>query len=124
MRSSKTNSEGRRLTTETQKHSLGTAKGNKLCLCVSVVNPHLRHTQRQGLRMALFIQQVLVCTASLFFSLSCAHVAPSANNANNAALASPDAPLLSEAEPIALAPEDQTEDALNTVRRADEEARA
>ncbi|HEX8116876.1 MAG TPA: tetratricopeptide repeat protein, partial [Pyrinomonadaceae bacterium] len=74
--------------------------------------------------MALFIQQVFVCAASLLFALSCARVAPSADNANNPAFGPPDAPLLSEAEPVALAPEDQTEDALNTVRRADEEARA
>lgn len=75
--------------------------------------------------MALFIQQFLVCAASLLLALSCARVEPAANvNANNAAAGSPDAPLLSAAEPITLSPEDQTEDALNNVRRADETARA
>jgi soluble lytic murein transglycosylase-like protein len=75
--------------------------------------------------MALFIQQVLVCAAALLLALSCARVEPAANsNANNVVGGSPDAPLLSAAEPITLAPEDQTEDALNNVRRADTEARA
>ncbi|HWS85449.1 MAG TPA: transglycosylase SLT domain-containing protein [Pyrinomonadaceae bacterium] len=75
--------------------------------------------------MALFIQQVSLCAATLLLALSCARVEPAANgNANNAAFSSPDAPLLSEAEPFTLAPEDQTEDALNNVRRADESARA
>ncbi|MDT5269480.1 MAG: soluble lytic murein transglycosylase [Acidobacteriota bacterium] len=74
--------------------------------------------------MALFIQQVLVCAVSLLLALSCARVEPAANNANNPAAGSPDAPLLSAAEPITLSPEDQTEDALNNVRRADESARA
>jgi soluble lytic murein transglycosylase len=75
--------------------------------------------------MALFIQQVLVCAASLLLALSCARVGPTANsNGNNNAAASPDAPLLSAAEPIVLAPEDQTEEALNTIRRADESGRA
>jgi soluble lytic murein transglycosylase len=75
--------------------------------------------------MALFIQQVTVCAASLLLALSCARVEPAANsNANDVALASPDAPSLSAAEPFALSPEDQSEDALNTVRRADETARA
>lgn len=73
--------------------------------------------------MALIIQQFLVCAASLLLALSCARVEPAANNSNDAAVA-PDAPLLSAAEPITLAPEDQTEDALNNVRRADETARA
>ena len=75
--------------------------------------------------MALFIQQASLCAAALLLALSCTRVEPAANgNANNAAFSSPDAPLLSEAEPFTLAPEDQTEDALNNVRRADEAARA
>jgi tetratricopeptide (TPR) repeat protein len=52
-------------------------------------------------------------------------VEPAANgNSNNPAAGPSDAPLLSAAEPIVLSPEDQTEDALNNVRRADETARA
>src|SRR5215203_4647645 len=78
---------------------------------------------RRRLRMALFIQQFLVCASTLLLALSCARVEPAANNSNRAAVA-PDAPLLSAAEPITLSPEDQTEDALNNVRRADESARA
>jgi soluble lytic murein transglycosylase len=76
--------------------------------------------------MALFIQQALLCAASLLLALSCAPVGPAANDNGNAGLAAapPDAPLLSEAEPVVLSPEDQTEDALNTVRRADQTARA
>ena len=75
--------------------------------------------------MALFIQQVSLCAASLLLALSCARVEPAANsNSNNPAAGSSDAPLLSAAEPIVLSPEDQTEDALNNVRRADETARA
>jgi soluble lytic murein transglycosylase len=74
--------------------------------------------------MALFIQQLLIGAASLLLALSCARVEPAATNADNAAAASPDAPLLSAAEPITLSPEDQTEDALNNIRRADESARA
>lgn len=75
--------------------------------------------------MALFIQQFLVCTASLVLALSCARVEPAANNnTSQAAAGPPDAPLLSAAEPITLSPEDQTEDALNNVRRADESGRA
>src|ERR1044072_3266534 len=89
---------------------------------------HFHQTSSEGsgrrLRMPLFIQQVSLCAASLLLALSCARVAPSANNANNPAFSSPDAPLLSEAEPFTLAPEDQTEDALNNVRRADETGRA
>src|ERR1044071_2848329 len=90
---------------------------------------HFHRTLSAGLsrrlRMALFIQQVSLCAATLLLALSCARVEPAANgNANNPAFSSPDAPLLSEAEPFTLAPEDQTEDALNTVRRADETARA
>lgn len=73
--------------------------------------------------MALFIQQSVACAAALLLALSCARVEPAANN-NAPAGASPDAPLLSAAEPVVLAPEDQTEDALNTIRRADESARA
>ncbi|HEX7315271.1 MAG TPA: transglycosylase SLT domain-containing protein [Pyrinomonadaceae bacterium] len=75
--------------------------------------------------MALFIQQVFVCAASLLLALSCARVEPAANsNANNVALGSPDAPSLSAADPFVLSPEDQTEDALGNVRRADESSRA
>jgi soluble lytic murein transglycosylase len=76
--------------------------------------------------MAIIIQQALVCAASLLLALSCARVEPAASdNANGTPLAAPpDAPLLSAAEPIVLAPEDQTEDALNTIRRADASARA
>jgi soluble lytic murein transglycosylase len=74
--------------------------------------------------MALFIQQFTLCAASLLLALSCARVEPAADNANGPAPASPDAPLLSAAEPVALSPEDQTEDALNNVRRADEASRA
>jgi soluble lytic murein transglycosylase len=76
--------------------------------------------------MALLIQQILLCSAALLLALSCARTGPAAYNANsNGVLAgSPDAPSLSEAEPFALAPEDQTEDALNTVRRADDAGRA
>ncbi|MFL6255117.1 MAG: transglycosylase SLT domain-containing protein [Pyrinomonadaceae bacterium] len=74
--------------------------------------------------MALFIQQVFVCAASLLLSLSCSRVEPASNNANNILAGSPDAPLLSAAEPTTLSPEDQTEDALNNIRRADESARA
>jgi soluble lytic murein transglycosylase len=75
--------------------------------------------------MALFIQQALVCAASLLLALSCARVEPAANgNDGTPSAAPPDAPLLSAAEPVVLSPEDQTEDALNTVRRADESGRA
>ncbi|HEX8559179.1 MAG TPA: transglycosylase SLT domain-containing protein [Pyrinomonadaceae bacterium] len=77
--------------------------------------------------MALFIQQVFVCAASLLLALSCARVEPAANTGAGgpgSAAASPDAPLLSAVEPITLAPEDQTEEALSVVRRADESARA
>src|SRR5215217_1399052 len=130
MRSSKTGSEGENLTTETERHRLKTIR-DKLCLSVSVVNPHLLYIQlqtatglRRRLRMALFIQQSLVCAASLLLALACARVEPAANSSHGAAAAPPDAPLLSAAEPITLSPEDQTEDALNNVRRADETARA
>ncbi|HEX8284738.1 MAG TPA: transglycosylase SLT domain-containing protein [Pyrinomonadaceae bacterium] len=76
--------------------------------------------------MAIFMQQALVCAAALLLALSCARVGPAGGGNANATLgaAPPDAPLLSAAEPIVLAPEDQTEDALNTVRRADESGRA
>jgi soluble lytic murein transglycosylase-like protein len=74
--------------------------------------------------MALFIQQILVCGASLLLTLSCARIEPAANTSNNSLAGSPDAPSLSSAEPFVLSPEDQTEDALNNVRRADESARA
>src|SRR5215213_1601107 len=128
MRSSKTGSEGENLTTETERHSLKTIL-DKLCLSVSVVNPRLLYIQlqtatglRRRLRMALFIQQSLVCAASLLLALSCARVEPAANN-SRASVGSPDAPSLSAAEPFALSPEDQTEDALATVRRADESGR-
>ncbi|HEX7957255.1 MAG TPA: hypothetical protein VF508_09955, partial [Pyrinomonadaceae bacterium] len=73
--------------------------------------------------MALFINQLLVCAASLLLALSCARVEPAANNTRPEGGASA-APLLSAAEPVVLAPEDQTEDALNNVRRADEASRA
>ena len=75
--------------------------------------------------MALLIQQVFVCTVSLLLALSCARVEPAANNNGAANAAAPnEAPLLSAAEPVVLSPEDQTEDALNTIRRADESGRA
>jgi len=77
--------------------------------------------------MALFIQQSLACAASLLLALSCgARVEdprPSDGSQPGAA-ASAEAPLLSAAEPVVLSPEDQTEDALNTTRRADESGRA
>ncbi|HEX8687678.1 MAG TPA: transglycosylase SLT domain-containing protein, partial [Pyrinomonadaceae bacterium] len=73
--------------------------------------------------MALFINQALVCAASLLLALSCARVEPAANRTAPEG-GSAEVPLLSAAEPVALAPEDQTEDALNTTRRADESARA
>src|ERR1044072_4506913 len=112
MRSSKTLSEGRKLTTEAQRHSSVTARFNRLCLCVSVVNPYSLYTQlrtatstgfRQRLRMALFIQQDLLCAPSPLPPPSCVRAGPAANsNANNAPAGSPDAPLLSAAEPITL----------------------
>ena len=75
--------------------------------------------------MAIIIQQALVCATALLLALSCASVEPAANhNGGVPAAAAPDAVLLSDAEPVVLAAEDQTEDALNTVRRADESARA
>jgi soluble lytic murein transglycosylase len=75
---------------------------------------------RQGLKMAFFTQQALACFVSLLFSLSCAsgEHSPAANDARPG-----DAPLLSAAEPVVLSPEDQTEDALASTRRADESGR-
>ena len=73
------------------------------------------------MKMALMAQQILVCAASLLLALSCASVNPSnaSNPSNNAA---PHAPSFTSeaAEPVVLSPEDQTEDALNSTRRADE----
>jgi soluble lytic murein transglycosylase len=74
--------------------------------------------------MVLFIKQVFVCAASLLLALSCARVEPAANNNAAPAAAPTEAPLLSAAEPVVLSPEDQTEDALNNIRRADESGRA
>jgi soluble lytic murein transglycosylase len=74
---------------------------------------------RRGLKMALFAQQVLVCSVSLLLALSCARV-DNSQPANNATAA----PLLSSgeaAEPVILSPEDQTEEALAAARRADEQ---
>jgi soluble lytic murein transglycosylase len=73
--------------------------------------------------MVFFIQQVFVCAAMLLLALSCARVEPNANNNGTHAASTNEAPLLSAAEPIVLSPEDQTEDALNTIRRADESGR-
>lgn len=75
------------------------------------------------MKMALMAQQVLVCAASLLLSLSCASVSPS--NASNPSNDVPHVPLLTSeaAEPVVLSPEDQTEDALNSTRRADESGR-
>jgi soluble lytic murein transglycosylase-like protein len=76
------------------------------------------------MKMALTAQQILLCAASLLLALSCANVgAPRASNASGDA---PHAPALSSeaAEPVVLSPEDQTEDALNSTRRADESGRA
>jgi soluble lytic murein transglycosylase len=76
------------------------------------------------MKMALTAQQILVCAASLLLALSCASVNNSrASNTSNDA--TPHAPVLSSeaAEPVVLSPEDQTEDALNSTRRADESAR-
>ena len=75
--------------------------------------------------MTLFAQQALVCAFSLLLALSCAPGGrePEAANSRPAG-GSPDEPLLSAAEPIVLSPEEQTEDALAVIRRADETARA
>jgi soluble lytic murein transglycosylase len=75
------------------------------------------------MKMALLAQQIFVCTASLLLALSCASVDTSRTSNNDAA---PHAPVFTSeaAEPIVLSPEDQTEDALNTTRRADESARS
>jgi soluble lytic murein transglycosylase-like protein/TolA-binding protein len=72
------------------------------------------------MKMALPAQQILLCAASLLLALSCASVGtPKATNeAARAPDFSPEA-----AEPVALSPEDQTEDALNSTRRADESSR-
>ena len=70
--------------------------------------------------MALFIQQLLACAASLLLTLSCVRVGePRPAEDSSRAAASPEAPLLSAAEPVVLSPEDQTEDALAVTRRAD-----
>jgi soluble lytic murein transglycosylase len=78
------------------------------------------------MKMALLAQQIFLCAASLLLALSCASVDPSrtSNSSNDAA--APHAPVFTSeaAEPVVLSPEDQTEDALNTTRRADESARA
>jgi soluble lytic murein transglycosylase len=77
------------------------------------------------MKMALLAQQILLCAASLLLALSCASVNNSrASNPSNDA--TPHAPALSSeaAEPVVLSPEDQTEDALNSTRRADESGRA
>ncbi len=118
MRSSKTRSEGARAGLRQRSAARFRPEHFRL---------NLSEGLRRRLRMALFIQQFFVCAASLLLALSCVRVEPAANgnsNANSAADGSPDAPLLSAAEPITLSPEDQTEDALNNVRRADETARA
>jgi soluble lytic murein transglycosylase len=80
------------------------------------------------MKMALPAQQILVCTASLMLALSCASVDSSrtSNAPNDTSNDGPHAPVFTSeaAEPVVLSPEDQTEDALNTTRRADESARA
>jgi soluble lytic murein transglycosylase-like protein len=77
------------------------------------------------MKMALPGQQILLCAASLLLALSCASVDNSraSNPSNDAA---PHVPALSSeaSEPVVLSPEDQTEDALNSTRRADESGRA
>lgn len=76
--------------------------------------------------MAFFAQQSLVCAASLLLALSCVSAdrpANANNDANANAAGTTEAPLLSAAEPVALSPEDQTEDALAATRRADESGR-
>jgi soluble lytic murein transglycosylase-like protein/TolA-binding protein len=72
------------------------------------------------MKMALPAQQILLCAASLLLALSCASVGTphATNDASHAPVLSSEA-----AETFELAPEDQTEDALNTTRRADESAR-
>src|ERR1044072_99195 len=76
------------------------------------------------MKMALLAQQILVCAASLLLALSCASVETSrtANASNDAASHTP-AFTSEAAEPVVLSPEDQTEDALNSARRADESGR-
>jgi soluble lytic murein transglycosylase len=68
--------------------------------------------------MALIAQQALVCSLSLLLTLSCARV-ENTQPANDSQAAS-NASLFTAAEPVVLAPEDQTEDALASTRRADE----
>src|SRR3712207_2195195 len=78
------------------------------------------------MKMALIAQQLLVCAASLLLTLSCASVNSSnASGTSNASSDAPHAPALTSeaAEPVVLSPEDQTEDALNSTRRADESGR-
>jgi soluble lytic murein transglycosylase-like protein len=73
--------------------------------------------------MALFIQQALVCAAALLLALSCARTGPAANDNTHTPGGAPEEPLLTAAEPVVLAPEDQTEEALTVTRRADASAR-
>src|SRR5919205_2577346 len=72
------------------------------------------------MRMVLMVQQVLLCFASLLLALSCASVGTTPNAAN-----APHVPAFTSeaAETVVLSPEDQTEDALNSTRRADESGR-
>src|SRR5919205_1514163 len=75
------------------------------------------------MKMALMAQH-FVCAASLLLALSCASVNPS--NASNTSIDAPHAPVFTSeaAEPVVLSPEDQTEDALNSTRRADESGKS
>jgi soluble lytic murein transglycosylase-like protein len=66
--------------------------------------------------MALFAQQVLVCTVSLMLTLACVRVDDSQNV--NSALAAP----FMSSESFTLSPEDQTDDALAATRRSDANA--
>src|SRR2546421_9122830 len=79
---------------------------------------------RRSLKMALFIQQALVCFAALLLALSCARVGnpPPANVADDANVAPPDSPS-SAPEVFTLSPEDQTDEALAAARRSDAEGR-
>jgi soluble lytic murein transglycosylase-like protein/outer membrane protein assembly factor BamD (BamD/ComL family) len=70
--------------------------------------------------MALFAQQALVCTVSLMLALSCARVDKHVEN-SQPMNGSPEAPFMA-AEPVALSPEDQTDDALASTRRSDANA--
>lgn len=72
---------------------------------------------RRRLKMALLIQRTATCVGALLLALSCASVG-NRQIANSA----PVAPFLST-EPVALSPEEQTEDALATIRRSDSGAR-